>query len=45
MFHRVKPGMAKFPWKTEKICMGPQLLETNECLIATLESIFHNDPN
>ena len=24
---------------TEMICMGPQLLETNECLIATLESI------
>ena len=25
---------------TEMICMGPQLLETNECLIATPGSIF-----
>ena len=34
------------PWAymTEMNCMGPQLLETNECLIATLEGIFHYHP-
>ena len=39
---RVKILKWLVPWAfmTELICMGPQLLETKECLIATLESIF-----
>ena len=38
-----KPWKRLVPWAfmTEMSCMGPRLLETNDYLIATLESTFH----